>query len=83
MKRTRREFIAQDQHGHLYGILEHPRKDLMHMLGNKHASIMYVDTIYGKPRKAGYIIGGLWLDVFEIIPMFQFEEEKKGLKRVR
>ena len=38
----------------------------MDHLYRKHAAKMYVDDKDGKPKHVGYIIAGLWLDVFEV-----------------
>ena len=56
-------YIAFDQYGNNYHIKKHPRKELLEQLDRQHAEKMYVDTIDGKVRHIGYVIGGLWLRV--------------------
>jgi hypothetical protein len=63
-------FMAVDQHGQTYHNLVHPRKDLLERLGYKHADKVYVDnTKTGKARHCGYVIGGHWLEVYEVRPI--------------
>lgn len=60
-------YMAQDQYGKFYHLdTNHPRKELLEMFGRKHADKMYVDTKDGKSKHVGYIIGGLWLSVYEV-----------------
>lgn len=59
--------IAIDQHGHTYHIGNNPpRKELLKQLGRSRAEKMYRNTNTGKTRHVGYIIDGLWLEVFVI-----------------
>jgi len=60
--------MAIDQYGQTYHGLSKPRKDLLDRLYRKHADKMYVDLKGGGYRHAGYIIGGLWLTVYEVKP---------------
>ena len=69
MKKPQKFFMAVDQYGNTFHNLKHPRKDLCEKLGRQHVDRMYVDTKDGKSYHCGYIIGGHWLDVFEVIPM--------------
>jgi hypothetical protein len=62
-------YMAIDQYGQTYHGLEHPRKDLLSKLGRQHASKMFVDGKDGKTYMIGYVIGGLWLRVFEVKPV--------------
>lgn len=63
-------YMAVDQYGQTYHGLKNPRKDLMEKLSRKHVDKMYVDnTKTGKTRHSGYIIGGLWLSVYEVKPI--------------
>lgn len=62
-------YIAIDQYGQTWENLEHPRKDLMEKIGCRHAEKMYIDGDNGKRYHVGYVIGGLWLNVYEIKPM--------------
>ena len=47
------------------------RKDLMEKIGCNHAEKMYIDGEDGKVYQTGYVIGGLWLEVYEITPMMK------------
>ena len=58
--------MAIDQYGQTYHGLEYPRRDLLRVLGRKHASKMYVDRADGKALHIGYVIAGLWLTVYEV-----------------
>ena len=62
----KRGYMAVDQYGQTYHGLEHPRKDLLERLGRRHADKIYCDTTSGKTRHVGYIIAGLWLEVFAV-----------------
>lgn len=68
MKGDRKMFMAIDQYGITFHGLEHPRKDLMGLIGAKHASKIYADAESGKPRHVGYIMGKRWFRVYEVIP---------------
>lgn len=61
-------YMAIDQYGTTYHGLKHPRKDLLERLGYASAKKMYVDKD-GKTYHTGYVIGGAWLDVYEVKPM--------------
>lgn len=67
----KKQYIAIDQYGQTWKNLEHPRKDLMKKIGCSHAEKMYVDGEDGKAYHIGYVIGGLWLNVYEITPMMK------------
>ena len=56
-----------DQYGQTYHGLGHPRKDLLKLFGHKHADKMYQDTKEGT-KHVGYIIAGLWIELFEVTP---------------
>lgn len=65
-----KNYMAIDQYGHTHHNLgPHPRKGLLAKLGRKHAARIYQDTKDGSPVHVGWIIAGLWLSVFEVIPM--------------
>ena len=66
MKHKQLGFLGEDQYGNTYTIEKHPRKELMEQLGSKSASKMYVDTIDGKVRHCGYVIGGYWVNVYRV-----------------
>ena len=60
-------YIGIDQYGKHYKIDKHPREELLIHLGASHAAKMYVDNIKtGKARHCGYIINGLWINVYEV-----------------
>lgn len=62
--------MAIDQYGRTYHNLgNHPRKTLLERLERKHASKMYIDKKDGPPVHIGWIIGGLWLTVYNVTPM--------------
>ena len=69
MTKTTKHYMAIDQYGQTYHGLEVPRRDLLRELGRKHAAKMYVDTKSGKTFHIGWVIAGLWLTVYEVIPM--------------
>lgn len=58
--------LGIDQHGEHYNIQKHPRKELLEQLGRKHADKMYVDLKDGATLHKGYVIGGLWISVYEV-----------------
>ena len=61
-------FMGIDQYGYHYDGLVHPRKDLMTRIGSKHVNKMYVDKINGKTVHCGYVIGRLWITIYEVKP---------------
>ena len=59
--------MAIDQHGHTHhGLGPYPRKALLKKLGRKHASKMYRDKKDGSVVHVGYVIAGLWLELYEV-----------------
>ena len=74
MKRSTNEvgvaLMAIDQYGQTFHGLTNPRKDLCDRLGKAHAEKMYVETKDGKSRHVGYVIGGLWLRLYEVRPWY-------------
>ena len=60
------QYMAVDQYGNHYYGLVHPRKDLLERLDRKHANKMYMDYKDGSYKHVGYVIAGLWLDVYKI-----------------
>lgn len=64
-----KQYMAIDQYGQTFHSLgPNPRKALCEKLCRKHVSKMYRDTADGT-KHVGYIIGGLWLELFEVRPM--------------
>lgn len=62
-------FMAIDQYGQSYHGLVKPRRDLLRRIGRKHASRMFRDKKDGQAVHVGWIIGGLWLTIYEVTPM--------------
>jgi hypothetical protein len=59
-------YIAVDQYNQTYHIAtNHPRKWLPEYLGSKRADKMFRDTKDGS-KHVGYVIKGLWLEIFKI-----------------
>ena len=65
-----KSYMAVDQYGHTYhGLKKFPRKELLERLNRKHASKMYRDNpITHESKHVGYVIGGFWLSLYEVIP---------------
>lgn len=61
-------YMAIDQHGQAYHGLTRPRKELCELLCREHADRMMVDGRDGKTYHVGYVIGGLWLRLYEVTP---------------
>ena len=59
-------YLGTDQYGQTFTISEYPRKELMEQLGYKSANKMYVDLKDGGTRHTGYVIGGHWINVYEV-----------------
>ena len=62
-------YMAIDQYGHTYHGLKHPRKKLSERLCNSHVEKMYQDKKNGTTVFCGYVIGGLWLQLYEVQPV--------------
>jgi len=59
--------MAIDQYGnHFADLGKHPRKELLSRLGRKRADKMYRDTTDGTAVHVGYIIAGLWLELYHV-----------------
>ena len=64
-----RWIMGRDQYGQAYHDLgAHPRAELLARLGKSHAERMFVDKKSGPPAHIGYIIGGLWVTLYNIEP---------------
>lgn len=63
-------YIAFDQYGNHYKIKKHPRKELIndHYLRGR-VRKMYVDTHNRQIKHVGYVIGKLWVNVYQIYEM--------------
>lgn len=62
-------YMAIDQYGNTYHGLKHPRKDLCERLCRSHVEKMYQDKKDGTTVFCGYVIGGLWLQLYEVQPV--------------
>lgn len=72
-------FMAIDQYGQTYHELgNHPRKELIERIGNRHVSKMYQDRKDGSVVHVGYVIGQHWLTLYEVNP---FERSEKPFER--
>jgi hypothetical protein len=64
-----RRWLAVDQYGsHLYLIGNFPRKALLTRTGCRSARKVYRDKLDGRTIHVGYIVGGQWFDLFELLP---------------
>ena len=63
---SRLGYLGVDQHGGHYYLKNHPRKELMEKIGVKNCNIMYTDMKDGSTKRIGYVVGGLWISVYEI-----------------
>ena len=59
-------YLGIDQYGDRYKMDKHPRKELLDQLDRSHADLIYRDRKSGPPRVVGYVIAGLWIDVYEV-----------------
>lgn len=60
-------YLGVDQYGTRYKLDKHPRKELLEKLGRAHADKIFVDSIAtGQPKHIGYIVGGLWVTLYEV-----------------
>ncbi len=61
--------MAIDQHGQHYDNLgKHPRKELLSRLYRRNAEKMYINNTDGVAMHVGYVIAGLWLNLYEMEP---------------
>jgi hypothetical protein len=59
-----------DQYGDTYHNLgKYPRKELLNRLGYKKADKMYRDKKDGSVVHCGYVIGGRWINLYEMKPI--------------
>jgi len=62
--------VGVDQYGQTYWLGRHPRKELLEMLGRSWAQKMYRDDTNPLGyRHVGYVIAGLWIEVFALAPL--------------
>lgn len=70
VKRESRRFVGVDQYGHTYFLGPHPRKELTRLLCRSRIAKMYRDDKSPKGyHHVGYVIGKLWIEVFELKPL--------------
>lgn len=65
-------YLGVDQYGGKYMIKKFPRKELLEQTGFSRADKIYVDTPGGAVHE-GYVIGGLWIEVYRI---YQWKESR-------
>ena len=61
-------YLGIDQYGQHYEIDKYPRKELLAKLGAARADKIYCDSRGGKMPHVGYLISGLWIDVYQVYP---------------
>jgi hypothetical protein len=67
---TTKRHVGVDQYGAVYRLGAHPRRELSVKLGCRHVQKMYCDNAKtGQAVHVGYVIAGLWIEVFQIIPL--------------
>lgn len=65
-----KNYMGIDQHGTTYHNLgRSPRKALLDRLGKSKASPMFIDKPGGRSVRIGYVIGRLWITLYEVKPM--------------
>jgi len=62
-------YMAIDQNGRTWHGLVNPRKDLCRRLARSHADRMFKEMPDGTVCHVGYVIGGLWLTLYEVKPV--------------
>jgi len=70
MATTNRRHIGLDQYGRTYWLGAHPRKDLLRLLCRTRSAKLYRDD--SSPQgyhHVGYVIAGLWIEVFALQPL--------------
>tara|TARA_R110002012_G_scaffold55136_2_gene140839 strand:+ start:1674 stop:1898 length:225 start_codon:yes stop_codon:yes gene_type:complete len=67
-EKTKVGYLGIDQYGVHYNLTKYPRKELKKspywLPGN--ISTMYCDNKKGEKVKKGYVVGGLWIEIFEV-----------------
>lgn len=61
---TKARYVAVP--GNYFLVTEHPRKELLDLLGYKHAEKVYVNQPNGEATHIGYVIGGIWYTLYAI-----------------
>lgn len=71
----KKDHMGIDQYGETYHALgKNPRKALLERLGKTHANKMYRDDAKGNARHVGYVIGRLWITLYQVT---SFVQERK------
>ena len=66
MRNTKLGYLGIDQYGQHYKLDKYPRKELCDKLGRQHVDKMFCDHKDGPPVQTGYVIGGLWITLYEV-----------------
>ncbi len=67
---TSKRHVGVDQYGETYWLGRCPRKELLEKLGRSRAQKMYRDDTSQQGRHhVGYVIAGLWIEVFTLVPL--------------
>jgi hypothetical protein len=61
-------YVGVDQYGHTYWLGPHPRKELQALLCRSRVSKMYRDDTKRGYDHVGYVVGKLWIEIFELSP---------------
>jgi len=71
MKDKQLGWLGIDQQGNKYVMnqVKYPRKWLLDYLCRKRASVMWIDRKSGPPARIGWIIAGLWISVYRVMPL--------------
>lgn len=65
-----KDIMGIDQYRHTYHDLgKYPRKELLSRLGYKTANRMYRDKKDGSTVHCGYVIGRIWIELYEVKPL--------------
>ena len=76
MKITTRRHVGVDQYGQMYRLGCYPRKELLETLGRSRAQKLYRDDTSPQGyHHVGYVIAGLWIEVFTLAPLAAEYEE--------
>ena len=78
MKRRDYDTMGVDQYGQCYHALgKYPRKELLKRLSRTKAAVMYEDDADGNAVQKGWIIAGLWIDIYKVTPYFDRKGKSK------
>lgn len=72
MATTTMRHVGIDQYGRTYWLGAHPRGELLDLLCRSRATKMYRDDTSSQGyHHVGYVIGRLWIEVFEVRPLYR------------